>query len=195
MTGVALGGTLDSPMLDTELQIRRLSVDDVYKMGEAGVFEPEERFELIDGVLVRMMKPSAGHSQVVERLTAHFVNATGDLRVRIQDMLIVEGGFLMPDLMVIEPPPPGKQPSAARLVVEVSVSTKRHDRWKADRYARSRVDEYWIVAPDEQRVAVHRDPREGAFRTIVEYGPGEEVPTRVGAPPVVVATLLGEAVS
>lgn len=190
MTRAAADVTLRSTMLDTEPQIRRFSIDDVYKMDEAGVLGPEERVELIDGVLYELMAPSYVHSDVVAWLTQHFVGAVGDLQVRIQDMLIVDGGFVMPDLMVIERPR-GEQPSAAALVIEVSVSTKRHDRAKADRYARSNVEEYWIVDPEEGCVVVHRDPGGGRFTTITRYSRSELVPTSVGAPPVDVAALLG----
>ena len=165
MTRAAAGVTLGRTMLDTEPQIRRFSIDDVYKMDEAGVLGPEERVELIDGVLYEMMAPSYVHSDVVAWLTEHFVGAVGELQVRVQDMLIVDGGFVMPDLMVIERPR-DEQPSAAELVIEVSVSTKRHDRAKADRYARSDVREYWIADPDARSITVHRDPRNGSYREV-----------------------------
>ncbi len=190
MTRASAGVTLGSTMLETEPQVHRLSVDDVYKMGEAGVLGPEERVELIDGVLYDMTPPGFVHSDVVASLTEHFVGAVGELQVRVQDMLIVDGGFVMPDLMVIERPR-SEQPSTAALVIEVSVSTKRHDRAKADRYARSDVAEYWIVDPDAGSITVLRDPREGAYRDVGTHERGASVPTPVGAPPVEVATLLG----
>lgn len=191
MTRAGAAVTLGARMLQTEPQIHRLSVEDVWRMGEAGVLGPEERVELIDGVLVDMMAPGPIHSTVVARLTSHFVGGTGELEVRVQDMLIVDGGFVIPDLMVIEPPPRDRQPSAAVLVIEVSVSTQRHDRAKAARYARSGVGAYWIVEPEAGCVTVHRHARDGAFGSVVKHERGESIPTPVGAPPVDVAALLG----
>lgn len=185
---IRAGGTLGGPVLDTEPQIRRFSIDDVYKMDDAGVLGPEERVELIDGVLYELMAPSYVHSDIVAWLTQHFVGAVGELQVRIQDMLIVDGGFVMPDLMVIELPH-GEQPSAAELVIEVSVSTKRHDRLKADLYARSSVGEYWIVDPDARSITVHREPRDGSYRDVGTHEAGARVPTPVGAPLVEVDAL------
>lgn len=159
-------------------------------MVDAGVLGEEERVELIDGVLVDMTPPSATHSEIVARLTRHFVGAVDDLEVRVQDMLVVDGGFAMPDLMVIEPPPSGRQPSAAVLVIEVSVSTQRHDQAKAAVYARSHVAAYWIADPQAGCVTVHRDARDGRYRTVTEHRRGEVLPTPVGAVPLAVADLL-----
>ena len=84
--------------MSTEAAPHRLSVDDVFRMVEAGVLREEDRVDLIDGVLVDMAPPSPSHSAIVGWLTRHFAPAVGELEVRVQDLLLVEGGFLMLDL-------------------------------------------------------------------------------------------------
>jgi len=54
-------------------------------------------------------------------------------------LLLVESGFVIPDLMVVDPLPRDRQPSTAALVIEVAVPTRRHDADKAPRYARAGV--------------------------------------------------------
>jgi hypothetical protein len=124
-------------MLSAATPFHRLSVEDVYRMVDAGVLQEDDRVELIDGVLVDMTPPSAGHSGAVAWLTRHFVGSVGGREARVQDLLLVEGGFLVPDLMVIDPPPRDRHPSTAALVVEVAATTHSQDAWKAERYARA----------------------------------------------------------
>ena len=160
-------------------------------MVEAGVLRDEDRVELIDGVLVDMPRVSPGHSGAVAWLNRHFAGATGEREVRIQDLLLVEGGFFIPDLMVIDPLPRDRHPSTALLVVEVSVTTQLHDHWKAGRFARAAVDEYWIVDPTSRVVTVHRAPGRDGYGQIDIHRDGDRVETPVGAPPVDVSELLG----
>jgi len=178
-------------MAATEANVHRLSVEDVYRMVEAGVLRDEDKVELIDGVLVDMTPPSAGHSAAVAWLTRHFVRGVGEREVRVQDLLRIEGGFVMPDLMVLENATGKEHPRTADLVVEISVTTQQHDRWKASRYARADVDEYWIVDLPARMLTAHRGPGPEGYSEIVEYRDGEEVPTSVGAPAVAVTELLG----
>lgn len=92
--------------------------------------------------------------------------------MRVQDMLLVEGGFVMPDLMVLEPPPRGQQPSTAALVIEVSVTSHAHDEAKAARYARAGVDEYWIVDLPGRAVHVHRRPDSRRYVDVAAHHDG-----------------------
>lgn len=172
-------------------QLHRLTTEDVFRMVDAGVFAPEDRVELIDGVLVDVNAPGPEHSSCVTWLLRHFAAAVGDLEVRVQDLLLVEGGFVLPDLFVVDPTPRDRHPSSARLVIEVSVTTIRHDLDKARKYAGADVAEYWIVDPERRTVAVHRDPRAGAYASTENYADGDAVPTPVGAPPVDLSELFG----
>lgn len=178
-------------MAASGVQPHTLSMEDVLRMYDVGVLGPEERVELIDGVLVDVSPPRPEHSSCVTWLNRHFAAAVGDLEVRVQDALVVEGGFLLPDLFVVDPIPRDRLPSTAKLVVEVSITFLRHDHGKALRYARAGVDEYWIVEPERRAVTVHREPQGDRYRVSAEYVDGESVPTSVGVPPVSVTELLG----
>jgi Uma2 family endonuclease len=72
-------------MLSSERQFHRLSVDDVYRMVDAGVLQEDDRVELIDGVLVDMSPPGADHSAAVAWLNRQFAGAVGEREVRVQD--------------------------------------------------------------------------------------------------------------
>lgn len=178
-------------MLPATTPFHRLSVEDVHRMVDAGVLREDERVELIDGVLVDVSPPAARHSSAVAWLTRHLAALSGEQELRVQDLLLIEGGFVMPDLMVTQRLPRDRHPSSAALVIEVAVTTHRHDAWKAERYARAQVDEYWIVDLPGRALTVHRRPGADGYSEITRHGDGELVSTDVGVPGVEVSELLG----
>jgi Uma2 family endonuclease len=179
-------------MLPTdEPALHRLSVEDVHRMAEAGVLGGDDRVELVDGVLVDVSPPGPEHSAIVSWLTRHFVVGCPGWDVRVQDVLLVEGGLLSPDLVVVEPLPRDRHPATAAFVVEVAVTTLRHDRAKASRYARAGVGEYWIVDVDARCVVVHSEPGRDGYALAAVHGDEAVLPAPAGAPPVAVAELLG----
>lgn len=178
-------------MLCAETAFHRLSVEDVRRMVEVGVLGEEDRVELIDGVLVDVSPPGPAHSATVAWLTRHLVGAVGQREVRVQDLLLVEGGFVMPDLMVIDALPRDRQPSTAELVVEVAVTTQRYDAVKSLRYAGAGVSEYWMVDVPARKVDVYRRPRPTGYGQVTHYQDGDQIAAGVAASPVDVSILLG----
>lgn len=178
-------------MPSTDVPFHQLSYEDVPRMYEVGVLGDEDRVELLDGVLVDVVGPTPEHSGAVAWLNRHFVVGAPEHEVRVQDLLVVEGGFFLPDLMVVEPLPRDRRPATAWLVVEVSVTPQSHDAWKAGRYAGVGVAEYWIVDLPARVVRVHRQPAPDGYELVAIHREGERVETPVGAPAVEVSELLG----
>ena len=171
--------------------LHRFTTEDVIRMAEVGLLHPEARVELLDGVLVDLSPPGPMHGGAVSWLTRHFVVGLPDLEVRVQDTLLVEGGFVLPDLIVCDPVDRTRLPDAAHLVVEVSVTTRAHDRRKAVRYARAGVTEMWIIDIERRLVTVHRRPGADGYADVVDHTDGATIQALVGAPPVDVSALLG----
>lgn len=130
---------------DQRRPIRRVEYD---AMGEAGLF-PEERVELVEGVIVRMSPRSAGHDSVVERLTEILVpGLSGRARVRVQLAFAAsDWSELEPDIAVVPlDEPRTDHPSHGLLLIEVAASSLRFDRKvKSAVFARAGVPHYWIV--------------------------------------------------
>ena len=171
--------------------LHRLSVEDVYRMVDAGILGEDDRVELIDGVLVDVSPPGPEHSAIVSWLTRHFVIGCPEWDVRVQDVLLVEGGFVLPDLIVTERLARDRHPATAALVVEVSITTLRHDTAKAWRYARAGVGEYWLVDVARRSVRVHQAPGAEGYRRVEVHGDDAVLPAPAGAPPVALGELLG----
>ena len=189
--GALRGGTLDQAMFAAEAPIHRLSFEDVQRMFETGVIDPDARVELIDGVLFDVTPPGPAHSAVVAWLNKRLVLAAGECDVRVQDVLIVAGGFLSPDLMVVERPSREQLPESALVAVEVAVTSHRHDRQKALRYAQANVAEYWLVDVPAQAVDVHRAPGHDGYADVARYRKGERFASVAIDVEIDVAELLG----
>jgi len=173
--------------------VHRLTVEDVYKMAAAGVLDENARIELVQGVLIDMVPIGAEHDGAVEWLNEFFLGVRDrSWRVRVQSTLLIDGGYLLPDLVVVEPLPRSRQPTTALLVVEVAQTSRARDREKARDYASADVPEYWIVDLAARQVIVHRRPLAGAYDEVATYSDGESLqPLLDTVPAVAVSELLG----
>jgi Uma2 family endonuclease len=180
-------------MVPVTASVHRLSVEDVFKMVESGVLEENDRVELVEGVLVDMVPIGAEHEDVVQWLINHLARVTGrSWNVRVQSMLLVAGGYLLPDILVIDDLPRGTLPTTAHLVIEVAYSSHARDHEKARDYAGAGVQEYWIVDLLARAVIVHRGPLAGAYQEITTFADGSSIkPLLADAPDVDVTELLG----
>lgn len=68
------------------------------------------------------------------------------------------------------------QPEDILLAIEISDTTVRFDlKVKAKLYARAGMVEYWVVNIPDRQLVVHREPRDGVYKSIVAYERNEEV--------------------
>lgn len=151
-----LAGLLETSMnvLDEPRITRhRLTVEQYHRMGEAGVFAPGARVELIDGEVIDMAPIGTRHWSVVNRLNRLLVQATGELAVvSVQASIRLDRqSEPEPDLAVLRPRddfyasalPTGHD---AFLVIEVADSSLAYDlRLKGRLYALHGVPAYWVV--------------------------------------------------
>ncbi len=155
-------------------QLRRVHIGEYHRMIEAGVFDDDERAELLEGVIVSVSPQGADHALMVERLCdPAFVNLPTDFVVRCQlPLSLSDGDEPEPDVAVIGrdiPRSRREQPTTARLIYEVASESLRKDREvKAPLYARSGIPEYVIVNIKDECLEVHRDPDpvHGVYRTL-----------------------------
>jgi len=180
-------------MVSVAAPVHRLSVEDVFKMVETGVLDEDDRIELVEGVLVDLVPIGPEHEDAVQWLNNHFTGASGrSWNVRVQSMLLVTGGYLLPDIQVLDLLPRRSLPTTARLVIEVAYSSHARDHEKACDYAAADVSEYWIVDLPARTVVVHRRPLAGSYREITTFADGDSIqPLLAGAPAVDVTELLG----
>jgi Uma2 family endonuclease len=154
-------GNADSPAV---LQRHRLTVEEYYRMAEAGVLAPDAQVELIEGEVVDMAPMKSRHASVVGRLLALLQKAAGDQAlVWCQLPLHLDArSEPEPDLMLLRPRADffaQAHPTAddVLLLIEVSDSTLSYDRGvKLPLYAKHGVAEVWIIDLDNKVVRFYR---------------------------------------
>src|SRR5574343_793866 len=142
-----------------------------HRMGEAGIFPPEARLELIEGEIFTIAPIGFNHAGHVHRLNRIFARLWDQgLDTRIQSP--IQLGDLSepePDLALVNADTNDyttRHPSAADvlLVVEVSDSTLRFDKTtKLRLYASHVIPEYWIVNLIDNCLEVYRQPQDGEY--------------------------------
>lgn len=151
-----------------------ITAEEYLRMGEAGIFAPDARLELIEGEIIDMAPIGTWHAGIVARLNRWFVErARGKAVVGPQNPLIASTRSVpQPDIQLLRARADDymkahPRPADVLLVVEVADSTLPFDlRTKAPLYARSGVPELWVVDVDARTVHVHRDAGEGGFRAV-----------------------------
>lgn len=150
---------------------RRITADEYFRMGEAGVLRPDERVELIEGEIIEMPPIGSPHASVVEHLGDLLHEALGQrAMVRRQHPVVLDSYSVpQPDLAVVvrrtdyyrraHPQPPD-----VLLLVEVADSTLAFDRKvKAGLYARTGAPEFWLVDVGHSRITRFVSPRDGVY--------------------------------
>jgi Uma2 family endonuclease len=161
---------------------RTFTLQEYHRMGEAGVFPPDERVELIRGI-VRHTSPKGKRHGIAVRLAMEiFVRRLeGRAGVQIQDALSLEGirSEPEPDVLVtsaLDARETRSEKSDTLLVIEVSDSSLRFDREsKASLYAEADIPEYWIVNLVNDVLEVFRNPEDGVYQTHDVLKPAETV--------------------
>src|SRR5437867_4217559 len=73
-------------LMETEVAKKLFTVDEYYRMGEAGIFHPEARLELIEGEIIEMSPVGNRHVACVNRATALFsARLAGKVMVSVQN--------------------------------------------------------------------------------------------------------------
>ena len=159
----------------------RLSVEDYHRMGEAGIFAPDARVELIDGEIIDKAPIGKRHMGKVDRLNRLLVQGVGERGiVRVQGSIrLSDFSEPEPDLVLLKPRDDFYESVAAEtgdvlLLIEVASSSLRYDTSvKLPLYAERGVPEVWIVDVEGRRLRRHADPHEGRWRF-------EDSPTELG---------------
>lgn len=134
------------------------------RLVEAGIFGPEDRVELLDGLLV-VREPQGGrHATVVTLVRAALEKAFGRAYYVREEKPIAldERSEPEPDVVVV----PGRprdyldgHPSRPVLVVEVADTSLALDRLrKGGLYARAGIADYWVVNLVDEVLEVYREP-------------------------------------
>ena len=168
-------------------RIRRFTIEEYNRLTEIGFFTPDDRVELLDGLLVTKMAQNPPHAatlDILEGLLPPLLPEGWTLRSQ-KPVTLMGDNLLEPDVAIVRGPKrryfdghPTRKDVA--LIVEVADTTLVEDRAvKQGTYARARIPVYWIVNLVDRQVEVYTLPRGGkkpAYRQRVIFESGEQVP-------------------
>jgi len=161
----------------------QFTVDDYYRMAEAGILTRDDRVELIEGEIVRMPPIGEPHQSRTDRQAKAFISRLGDRAiVRVQGPIrLDEFSEPQPDLALLRPRPDfyesaHPRPEDVLLVVEISVTTLAYDRGtKLPLYARHGIPEVWVVDVQARRIEAYREPEGDHYRVMLTLGLGDTI--------------------
>lgn len=169
----------------------RFTRDQYYELDRLGYFD-HKRVELIYGEIIEMSPINWPHALGVKLLLrALDVAFSPGYWTESQQPFWIPStapeSLPQPDVAVIpgEPRDYTDHPTAAALLVEVSVSTLDYDlTTKAELYATAGVPEYWVLDVDNRQLHVFRDPAPiplpqelaaTAYRSHDTFGPADRI--------------------
>ena len=183
---------------------RRWTRGEYERLAELGMFQPGERLELLDGLLVVREPQGSRHAGTIRRVLAALRRALGeDWQIDSQlPIALDDDSEPEPDIAVVPRDPDAyldAHPSRAMLIVEVAETSYRIDReHKTSLYARAGIADYWIIDLVHDTVEVHREPGAAPqaphgwqYRSVATLGrPASVAPLVAPGSPIPVADLL-----
>ncbi|MCK5120383.1 MAG: Uma2 family endonuclease [Methylococcales bacterium] len=153
------------------------------KLGEANIFPPESRLELINGEIIEMAPIGSNHSGHINRLTQIFVRLVSNQAVvsvqnpvQLDDLSEPE-----PDLMLLKPSSDfysSHHPDASHvlLLIEVADSSLQFDQnQKLRLYAIHKIPEYWLLNIKDLCLEVYRQPHDGLYAEKTTLRAGDKI--------------------
>jgi Uma2 family endonuclease len=152
-----LHGSIEEPAVS----LRKLTIEEYHRLGEAGILHPNDRIELIDGLLVQMAPIGPEHQFIVEELNDIFSKQKkGRFKVGPgRPIPIPDFNEPQPDMVLFKTGAGTRtrhpSPQELFLVLEVSDTTVQYDSGKKLRaYENAQIPEYWIVDVPAKAVRV-----------------------------------------
>ncbi|PKM10722.1 MAG: Uma2 family endonuclease [Gammaproteobacteria bacterium HGW-Gammaproteobacteria-3] len=155
-------------------------INEWQKLGEANIFPPDSRLELIEGEILDMAPIGSNHSGHLNRINKLFSKIIpDDVISSIQNPLPL--GDLSepePDFMLLKPNDDfysSRHPNAGDvlLLIEVADSSLLFDQnQKLRLYARYNIPEYWLMNLNDSSLEVYRQPHGDCY--------GEKTTLRAG---------------
>jgi len=147
----------------------RITVEEYHRMAEAGVFGPEPRLELLEGVLIDKMTKNPPHilaTDLLEEPLHRLLPRGSGYCISMGNPVTIEDrdGEPEPDAMILrgnlrDYTGRRRAPADVALVIEVASTSYAFDRsskWVA--YAVACVPVYWIVDLGRRRLEIHSEP-------------------------------------
>lgn len=153
-------------------EIRLITVAEYHQMAEAGILNPDERVELIDGQVLKMAAKGTAHSSATTRTEKLFEQRLeGQAWVRVQEPIrLNDYSEPEPDVAIVRVDSldyADHHPTVPEvyLVIEVADASLRADcEFKSKVYARSSLADYWVLDVIGRSLHIFREPTPNGYQ-------------------------------
>lgn len=167
---------------DSHPNLRPLTTAEYEQMIAIGIFNEDDRVELLEGVMVEMSPKSALHAALTEDASDYFKNRLKTkVLVRSQNpILLSDLSEPEPDIVLVKPPKERyytqhPTPSDVLLVMEIAESSLRLDRsMKGRLYGEAGIVQYLILNVNEMEIEDYREPSADGYRSKQTYTMGQK---------------------
>lgn len=177
----------------------KFTPEQFHKLGELGLLDDANRYELLEGDIYIMPQEGAEHSvsKVYTTRSFYALPSSPAWHIRVESPLRVGDSEPIPDIAIVSGAPDAyreSHPTTALLVVEISQTTLESDRErKLPIYAWAGIPECWILNLKERVLEVYREPSGERYKTVRYYTPDETVrPLFAPEVEIAVANLFGQ---
>ncbi|MFM7364443.1 MAG: Uma2 family endonuclease [Cuspidothrix sp.] len=151
---------------ESPLQLRLWTVDEYHRMAEAGIFEPSERVELLEGKIICIVTKGISHRSAMGRTNKLLQNRLENRAfIAIQDPVkLNERSEPEPDIAVVKIDPLDyadhhPTPDEIYFIIEVADSSFKLDtEIKAKAYSQAGIKDYWVLDVVNRELIVFRNP-------------------------------------
>lgn len=155
----------------------KFTTQQYHLMHEAGVFTQGDRFELINGEIIKMSPIGRKHVACVLRLAKLFERKLHErVIVSAQNPILLNNGSEpQPDLAILKPREDFYEeglptPSDVLLIIEVADSTIAYDREvKSPLYAAAGIPEMWLFDVNKKAIEGYSYPSASGYKQINRY--------------------------
>ncbi len=150
-------------------------------MGELGLFDDDNRYELLEGDVYLMPPEGPEHAVSKECTVSCFYEAPRSRvwHIRVESPLRLGDSEPVPDVAIVAGRSrdyTGAHPTTALLVIEIARTSLEVDRQKKlPIYAQASIPECWIVNLQERVLEVYREPANRRYKSVRYYTPDETI--------------------
>jgi Uma2 family endonuclease len=153
-------------------KIRLWNLSEYHHLREKGILHPEEKIELIEGQLIKMSPKGTLHTAATRRIAKTLTNLlVNKAAIYTQDPVeLDDNSEPEPDVSIVKIDPNDyvthhPQTEEIYLIIEVADSSLEYDcEIKAKLYAKSGIEDYWVIDVRERKLYLFRKPEKTGYQ-------------------------------
>ncbi|MCJ8278911.1 MAG: Uma2 family endonuclease [Rivularia sp. ALOHA_DT_140] len=162
---------------ETTIELRLWTVEEYHRMAEAGIFDEDERVELLEGKIIYKNKIGTVHRSAVGRINYLFQDLLENRAwisiknpIQLDNYSEPEADIVVVKIDSLDYADHHPTPDEVYLVIEVADTTFKKDcEIKGKAYAAVGIIDYWVLDIINRQLHVFREPDENGYKSEVLF--------------------------